>query len=224
MIKVTLKEKAGEEAEDIKGMIEQTLRATNREGMDDLLEYMEKNGFYTAPCSTSYHLAKAGGLAEHSLNVATLCHKLYLTLDYSCDVYRGHEGHDLDIGLESVYIVSLLHDIGKIGQFGKPNYIANMLKGRATKANPNPELVQSTAKPYVSNPDLLYVDHEIRSISIIEKFIDLTEDEYWAILMHNGLYGSFKYQIQGKETPLYLMLHFADMWASRVMEVEDKTE
>ena len=46
------------------------------------------------------------------------------------------------------------------------------------------------------------------------------EEESWAILMHNGLYGAFKYQIPGKETPLYLLLHTADMWASRVLEKE----
>lgn len=27
-----------------------------------------------------------------------------------------------------------------------------------------------------------------------------------------------KYEIQGKETPLYMLLHFADLWASRVTE------
>ena len=39
-----------------------------------------------------------------------------------------------------------------------------------------------------------------------------------SILWHNGLYGPFKYEIQGKETPLYMLLHFADLWASRVTE------
>ena len=93
-----------------------------------------------------------------------------------------------------------------------------MVKGRATKANPNPEPYQSLTIPYTSNPELMYVDHEIRSIQIISQFIDLTEEENWAILMHNGMYGPFKYEIQGKETPLYLILHMADMWASRVIE------
>lgn len=62
------------------------------------------------------------------------------------------------------------------------------------------------------------MDHEVRSIQIASQYINLEEDESWAILMHNGMYGTFKYQIQGKETPLYLLLHTADMWAGRVME------
>ena len=68
------------------------------------------------------------------------------------------------------------------------------------------------------NDELSAVDHEIRSVKIASKYISLTEEEELAILWHNGLYGNFKYQISGKETPLYLLLHFADMWASRVTE------
>ena len=45
------------------------LLSTGRIGMDELLRYMQKNGFFTSPCSSGYHLAKKGGLAEHSLNV-----------------------------------------------------------------------------------------------------------------------------------------------------------
>ena len=70
----------------------------------------------------------------------------------------------------------------------------------------------------------MYIDHEVRSIQIAGRYIKLTEDENWAILMHNGMYGNFKYQIQGKETPLYLLLHMADMWASRVVEKESETD
>jgi hypothetical protein len=54
---------------------------------------------------------------------------------------------------------------------------------------------------------------------IAERYISLTEEEEQAILYHNGLYGVFKYEISGKETPLYMLLHFSDMWASRVIEI-----
>lgn len=191
------------------GRIKDLLLSTGREGMDKLVGYMEENGFFTAPCSTQHHLSKEGGLAEHSFNVYESALDLYAVL--------GHH----KVSEESVVICSLLHDIGKMGQFGKPNYIPNMLKGRATKANPTPELKQSETKPFKSNPELMCLDHEVRALAIISKFIDLTEEEQQAILWHNGLYGPFKYEIQGKETPLYMILHFADMWASRVIEKED---
>ena len=50
----------------------------------------------------------------------------------------------------------------------------------------------------------------------------LTEEEETAILWHNGLYGQFKYDIPGKETKLYMVLHWADMWASRVTEIKEE--
>lgn len=133
-------------------------------------------------------------------------------------------GRPEEVLRDSLIIVSLLHDLGKMGQFGKENYVPNMLKGRATKVNPDPESKQSEAQPYKSNPDLLYVDHEVRSIAIASRFIELTEEEQLAILWHNGLYGPFKYEIQGNETPLYMILHFADLWSARVTEEEGINE
>lgn len=194
--------------ESIKKTITGALLKTKRPGVEQLLGHMEEIGFYASPCSTQYHLARAGGLAGHSLIVFELMAALALELS-------------ADVPEDSITICALLHDIGKCGQFGKPGYVPNMLKGRTTKTNPNPEPVQSAAKPYISNPALMCMDHEVRALQIIGRYVELTEEESWAILMHNGLYGSFKYQIPGKETPLYLLLHMADMWASRVLEKEE---
>lgn len=194
----------------MKERIEKLLLSTGRAGMEKLIEYMNDNGFFTAPCSGQYHLAKEGGLAEHSLNVLKIADEIRQML---CPT----------MSVDNLVIVCLLHDIGKMGQFGKPGYVPNMIKdGRPTKAEPEQKYKQSEDKPYKGNPDLLCVDHEVRSIAIISRFIELTEEEQQAILWHNGLYGPFKYEIQGKETPLYLILHFADMWASRVIEKGDE--
>ena len=56
----------------------------------------------------------------------------------------------------------------------------------------------------------------------IDKRADLTEEEEFAILYHNGMYGQLKYSYSGKETPLSMIIHFADMWASRVIEAEQE--
>lgn len=186
-------------------IIRKYLMETEREGMADLLDYMAEIGFLTAPCSGSYHLAKEGGLAEHSVNVLEYADKL-ASKWLSTEEYKKM--------FPSIVICSLLHDLGKCGDFGKANYVPNKLKSG--------EL--SSAKPYKTNPDLLYIDHEIRSIKIAAMFIDLTEEEEHAILYHNGLYGNLKYAIQGKETPLYMIIHFADMWASRVVETGKKED
>ena len=45
------------------------LKSTNREGMDNLLAFLEKSDFYKAPTSTKFHGNYEGGLLEHSLKV-----------------------------------------------------------------------------------------------------------------------------------------------------------
>ena len=185
----------------VKDKIIDLLKSTEREGIDNLIGAMEQGGFFEAPCSSDKHLCCPGGLTEHSLNV------------YSAMV-------DIDAGLaadlpeDSIVICAILHDLGKMGDHGKPNYTENILKSG----------LKSSAKPYSTNKDLIYLAHEIRSAMIAERYISLSEDEEAAILWHNGLYGQFKYDIPGKETPLYMVLHWADMWASRVIEIEEKKE
>ena len=126
----------------------------------------------------------------------------------------------VEVSFDSIIICGLLHDIGKCGQFGKQYYVENYLSKRDKEGNP----VRSEAKPYITNAELFNVPHEVRAISIISRYIDLTEEEQFAILYHNGMYGDLKYQLSGKETPLYMLLHFADMWASRVIETNKEVE
>lgn len=183
---------------DNKTFIIEMLKSTEREGIEDLIAYMEDCGFFEAPCSTKYHLACEFGLVQHTRNVMEIAEKIGVAL------YGGKGYNEIQ---NSVIISAILHDLGKMGQFEKPMYVENRLKSG-----------ELGSQPYKSNPDLLKVPHEVRSIAIASMFIDLTEEEQFAILYHNGLYGDFKYEIQGNETPLYLILHFADMWAARVIE------
>jgi 23S rRNA maturation-related 3'-5' exoribonuclease YhaM len=119
---------------------------------------------------------------------------------------------------DSVIIASLLHDVGKAGDYGKQNYTENYLKTRDKEGNP----MRSATKPFCTNKDLLYIPHEVRSIAIIRQFFALTEEEEHAIYYHNGKYTHTGYDL--KETPLQMILHFADLWSSRVTEKSDEEE
>ena len=188
----------------MKKMFNDLLLSTGREGVEDLIAYLDQIGFYTAPASTRFHGAYEKALLKHSLNVLEYAEKLGVAW------LGGEEYNKIQ---DSVIICALLHDVGKCGQFGKPLYIPNILKTG-----------QSEKQPYKTNDELMTLPHEIVSCIEVTKFIDLTEDEQRAIAWHNGLYGAFKYDIQGKETPLYMIIHFADMWASRVVESVTKPE
>ena len=179
--------------------IKQLLLSTERKGMQNLIDWMENEGFFDAPCSSKYHMAEPGGLAKHSLNVFQA--SMQIALAY----YSEREDEITFDFINAITLSALLHDIGKTGQFGKPIYIENE----------DPE-----QGAYKTNKELLYVPHEVRSIAIISKFIDLTEEEQYAILYHNGLYGDLKY-FKGRETALLMILHSSDMWASRIMEKEN---
>lgn len=184
---------------DNKQYVVDMLMKTGREGMDGLIEYMDECGFFSAPCSSSFHLACEFGLVHHTRNVMELAEKIGAALLGSKEYNKIKD---------SVVIAAALHDLGKMGQFEKPNYVPNILKDGNKVGK----------KPFKTNPDLLYIDHEIRSVAIASMFIDLTEEEQFAILYHNGMYGPLKYSLQGKETPLYMIIHWADMWATRVLE------
>lgn len=185
---------------DLKDKIIAELKNTKRMGIDELIEAMEDGGFFEAPCSGKiiYHLAEPEGLMKHSWNVLTYMRKL-------------NEAWNRMIPDDSLTIVALLHDLGKMGDHGKPNYVENILKTG-----------QSKAEPYKTNKDLIYIPHEVRSVMIAERYIYLTEEEETAILWHNGLYSaSFRNDIPGKETIIYLALHSTDMYVSRFVEVSD---
>ena len=189
----------GKPAVNCADIIRDALMKTNREGIIDLLDYMNEIGFLEAPCSGGNHLAKKGGLAEHSVNVLTIAEKIGVALLGGA---RNNEVQD------SVVIAALLHDLGKCGDYDKPMYVDNILKAGKP----------SEAKPFKRNPELSAVPHAVRSIKLATLFIDLTEAEEWAILCHDGLYDFMYKELKGKETWLQMIIHWADMWASHIIE------
>lgn len=195
---------------DVRTVIEQSLKKTERDGVDDLIDYMDEIGFFTAPASGGNHSSGEGGLADHSVNV------LHMMEKFGVAAYGGEKFNEIK---DSTVIASLLHDLGKCGDYGKQMYVPNMVKdGRPTKAEPEQKYKLSESKPYKRNPDLLPLDHATRSIKLATLFIDLTEEEEFAIRYHDGLYETANYGVKGHETPLYMLLHWADMWSSRVLE------
>lgn len=206
-----------EQMDEHKKEIIDLLRSTKREGIDTIIEELEEDGFFTAPASSAHHSNYPGGLAQHSLNVFQMAERIGVAL-------LGGAGYN-EIQ-NSVIIITLLHDTGKVGDFEKEFYVPNMVQdGRPTKANPVQKYKQSDKKPWMRNPELTNVPHGIRSAVIIERYFELTEDEEYAIMYHDGLYEPSNVAvIKGHETPLLMILHWADFWASHVIEGGENTE
>ena len=45
------------------------LKSTNRENINELIEFINKTDFFDAPASTRFHGSREHGLVEHSLKV-----------------------------------------------------------------------------------------------------------------------------------------------------------
>lgn len=167
-----------------------------------LIAFMEnETTWLTSPASTKYHLCVEGGLLEHSVNVAESTLKI-----------RGALAPE--ISEESCVIVSLIHDLGKVGMPGNPQYLINEPSEKQLKYGYKPDA------PYRFNKDLTYLSVPIRSLFLASKYIDLTEQEVQAVVYHDGQYVEDNRSVAKNEEPLTLLLQYADSWSGFVVEKE----
>ena len=169
---------------------------------EGLMSYIEgETSYMTAPASTKYHLCHEQGLLEHSVNVAENLLKIKAVLAPS-------------ISDESCVIVGLLHDLGKAGMPGQPQYIKNEPTPKQ-KAYGYP-----ASTPYRFNKDLLYLSVPIRGLYLIASRFPLTEEEVQAIVYHDGQYVDDNRSVAAKEEKLTLLLQYADNWSGFIVEKE----
>src|SRR3972149_183604 len=94
---------------DTKESILTLLGSVKREGMSRLTKFLEESSFFADPASCEEHNSYVGGLAEHSLNV-------FFLLENYIKTYPELKEH-----IDSIKVISLLHDVSLIGTFQKVN-------------------------------------------------------------------------------------------------------
>ena len=175
-----------------------------REEFLKLISFMENETDYLqSPASTRFHLCRQGGLLEHSVNVAENMLKLKNTLAPEIDD-------------ESCIITALIHDLGKAGMPGNPQYLQN---------EPTPRQKQygyGASVPYRMNDKLTYLSVPLRSLYLALPLIHLSESEAQAVMYHDGQYVDDNKSVATKETPLLLLLQYADTWSTFVTEKNTK--
>jgi hypothetical protein len=165
-----------------------------------LCDFIEnKTEWLTAPASTRFHLSKKHGLLEHSCNVAETMLKMKNTLMP-------------EISDESCVFVALLHDLGKVGMPGNPQYLPNEPSERQKHAG------FPAWTPYRFNNDLTYLSVPIRSLYLALPYLPLSEEEAQAIVYHDGQYVDDNRSVAKHEAPLTLLLQYADNWCGFVIE------
>ena len=142
----------------------------DRPGSDKLLEWLESTDFFTAPASTRFHGNYEGGLCEHSVNVWEELIRLLKAYP------------EVRVTAETAAIVSLLHDLCKIGCY----------KQEMRNQKVNNVWVQRPV--YVFDEDFCYGGHGSKSVYLAQKFINLTGNQ-----LPHGLLRSATWRLQPRQ-------------------------
>ena len=171
------------------------LKTIKRDGIDKLIEWLEKSTFFTDPASAKYHSDYEGGLCDHSLAV----YEEYIKLTNVDD--------------DKAKITCLLHDVCKIGTY--------KLGFRNVKNEETGQWQQ--VLQYENQESGFPFGHGEKSVLMISKFIELTKEEMLMIRWHMGAYESKEcWRELGEAQEMYssvLYIHFADMLATKVRGV-----
>lgn len=172
-----------------------------REGIDQLVEWIDKSDFFYCPASARFHGSYAGGLLDHSLNV-------YDELVRLLGVYP-----EINMSEETAIIISLFHDLCKV------NLYATEKRNRK-----NAHGVWESYDAYTYDEKLHYGGHGSKSVFILQNYIRLTAEEAVAINCHMGSWdGNKDVGAAFEQFPSAWLLHVADESATYIKEGKVKS-
>lgn len=188
-------------------IIEKYLTGERKNKVKEMIEAIGEN-YVTAPASGKswYHGAYPGGYIVHVNTVVR-----YALQQMS--LFKKMGGH-IDFTEEELVFSALFHDLGKIGDGEKANYLPQDNDWRK----------QNLQEQYRNNPDLDFMLVPDRSLFILQKYgISVNQKEWLAIKLHDGLfeesnkayYISFNPDSKLKSN-IVPILHSADYLASKV--------
>ena len=173
-----------------------------RQGAEELLEWIKRTDFFTAPASTRYHCAFEHGLVMHSVSVFNT-------------MVEKHFDAETD-SMESFAICALLHDLCK-AQFYKVS----------TRNVKNEKTGQWEKVPYYSIDDMFPYGHGEKSVFLIERKMRLKIEEAAAIRWHMGEFGAKNSNTISQaydRYPLAVKLHLADLESTFLREKATSAE
>lgn len=185
------------------------LRSTDRQGIDSVIEYLEKVGFFEAPASVNRHLSYVGGLVEHSLNV----HRMAMMLRGQMVEMKLELAEQL--AEDSVTIAALLHDVCK----------ANIYK-TAKKWRKDEQNRWEQYDTYETDYSRFPLGHGEKSVIMLLRLgLTLTNDEILAIRWHMGAWNlpfqSYEDKCnisEASDHPLTAIIQAADALATHILE------
>ena len=195
------------------------VRSINREGINELVEFLEKSDFYTTPASTRFHCSIPEGLLIHSLNVYDMFEQKRKT-----EPYKTVLGNISD---DSSKIITLFHDICKTYMYETDYKNKKIYSETGSKKDEKGRFDWQAVEFYKVN-DLVPYGHGEKSVMMLEEFIKLQPIERYAIRWHMGFtepkenWNNLGSAIE--KYPVILALHESDLEATYLLEKDMKSE
>lgn len=185
-----------------------------RDGVDQLLTWLERSDFFVCPASTQFNLPVEGGLCQHALNVADSLVKRY----FDKSIYDLEESDalvvlDNEMTIENILVVSLFSSINKANCYVKDF--------KNVKVNGKWEQQEY----WKWNEQFLYSGRGGKSVFILQQYIRLYVEEAQAIAfilagednIFSGVIDSTYRKIY-EQSSLALYLHLAEMEATYYLD------
>jgi hypothetical protein len=178
------------------------LRSVKRPGIEGLIKFVSDSDFFTAPASTTFHSNAEGGLALHSYHVYEL-------------LAEKAKGYGLETLGESIILAGLCHDLCKTNFY---------VRGKKWAKDENNKWIEEDVWKV---EDTIPLGHGEKSIYLLQKFIQLTDEEALAIRWHSGFSEAgthfayptgFSFRQAIKICPLAVLLQTADFEATAILE------
>ncbi len=187
--------------------IEELLLSTEVEGIKDLIRWLRSGDYYLAPASTRYHGCREGGLALH-------CYCIY-------DILKRQQFLAEDFSERSMILCAFLHDLCKIDVYSKTWRNVKRYTETGTRRDEGGRFEWVTEQSY-SFEDALPLGHAPKSVYLINKHLDLSEQETAIILHHMGPFAgqdaARDFSAAARIWPEVALFHSADLQASYCME------
>ncbi len=146
------------------------LKSIPRQGMDNLIAWLDKTDFFTAPATSKYHGNYRGGLCEHTLDTlkcSMMLYETYMRTDLGENVPKN-------VAVNELKLACLLHDVRKVLMYYPQN-----------KRKIDDNGVWHTVAGWMVK-DLFPFGGSEKSVFYVGKFIELTGPEALAIRWCRG--------------------------------------
>ena len=170
----------------------------HRDRLEELLEWLCKADFFTAPASTRYHGGYAGGLCQHSIDVYQYAKKLSFLMPSAPSE-------------ESLAVAALFHDVCKVNLY------------KVDKRNQKIDGVWREVPVYVIEEKFHFGGHGSKSVFLVQQFMKLTTEEAAAINCHMGFSDGSATTVRDvssayQQFPLAWLTHVADEAATFLLD------